>query len=69
MLHVVLNYAKLNSGLTVVISLDDVFKYTSFYKDILEAESTKFRKREYDLCDLGCPFSKIKATELIDNLN
>ena len=69
MLHVVLNYAKLNSGLTVVISLDDVFKYTSFYKDILEAESAEFRKREYDLCDLVCPSSKIKATELIDNLN
>ena len=26
-------------------------------------------KREYDLCGLICPLSKIKATELIDNLN
>ncbi len=26
-------------------------------------------KREYDLCDLVCPLSKMKATELIDNLN
>lgn len=24
--------------------------------------------REYDLCDLVCPLSKIKATELIDSL-
>ncbi len=24
--------------------------------------------REYDLCDLICPLSKMKATELIDNL-
>ena len=26
-------------------------------------------KREYDLCDLVCPLSKMKATELIDNLD
>ena len=39
-LHVALNYAKLSSGLAVVISPDDAFKYTSFYKDILEAESS-----------------------------
>ena len=26
-------------------------------------------KREYDLCGLVCPLSKMKATELIDNLN
>ncbi len=25
-------------------------------------------KREYDLCDFVCPLSKMKATELIDNL-
>ncbi len=25
-------------------------------------------KKEYDLCDLVCPLSKMKATELIDNL-
>ncbi len=38
-LHVALQYAKLKSGLAVVISPDDAFKYTSFYKDVLEAES------------------------------
>jgi len=53
----------------VVISPDDAFKYTNFYKNILEAESTEFRKREYDLCDLVCSLSKMKAIELIDNLN
>jgi len=26
-------------------------------------------KREYDLCGLVCPLSKMKATELIDKLN
>jgi len=25
--------------------------------------------REYDLCDLVCPLSKIKATELIESLS
>jgi cysteine synthase len=40
-LYVALQYAKLNKGLAVVISPDDAFKYTSFYKDILEAESQK----------------------------
>ncbi len=40
-LYVALQYAKLNGGLAVVISPDDAFKYTSFYKDVLEAESQK----------------------------
>lgn len=26
-------------------------------------------ERQYDLCDLVCPLSKIKATELIDSLD
>jgi len=43
-------------------------KYASFYQDILEAESREVRVRAYDLCDLVCPLSKIRATELIDNL-
>ncbi len=47
-LYVALHYAKLNSGLAVVISPDDAFKYTSFYKDILEAESGEVGKREYE---------------------
>ncbi len=38
-LYVALQYGKSNKGLTVVISPDDAFKYTSFYKDFLEAES------------------------------
>jgi len=67
-LYVALHYAKLNTGLAVVISPDDAFKYASFYRDILEAESREVKKKEYDLCDLVCPLSKIRATELIDNL-
>ena len=47
-LYVALHYAKLNSGLAVVISPDDAFKYTSFYKDILEAESREVGEREYE---------------------
>jgi len=43
-------------------------KYASFYQDILETEFGEIREKEYDLCDLVCPLSKMKATELIDNL-
>ena len=67
-LYVALSYAKSNKGLAVVISPDDAFKYASFYEDILEAEERKIGEREYDLCDLVCPLSKMKATQLIDNL-
>jgi cysteine synthase A/cysteine synthase B len=67
-LYAALNYAKVNTGLAVVISPDDAFKYTSFYKDILETERGEDAEREFDLCGLVCPLSKIKATELIDNL-
>lgn len=65
-LYVALHYAKLNSGLAVVISPDDAFNYASFYKDILE--SREVRKGEYDLSGFVCPASKVMATELIDNL-
>lgn len=68
-LYVALQYAKKNNGIAVVISPDDAFKYTSFYKEILETETEEAGNREYDLCDLVCPLSKLKATELIDNLN
>ncbi len=63
-----LRYAKSNSGLAVVISPDDAFKYASFYKDIQEAEQEETGEKQYDLCDLVCPLSKIRATELIDGL-
>ena len=62
-------YARLNKGLAVVISPADAFKYTSFYKSVLEAESGENGIKEYDLCELICPLSKIKAVEVIDDLN
>ncbi len=65
-LHVALQYAGLGRGLAVVISPDDAFKYASFYQDILEKKSREVD--QYDLSDLICPISKIKATELIDGL-
>ena len=40
-LYIALQYAKKNKGLAVVISPDDAFKYTSFYKEILNRESQK----------------------------
>jgi len=48
---------------------DDAFKYASFYKEILETESGEIKVKEYDLCGFVCPLSKIKATEVIDNLD
>ncbi len=68
-LYVALHYAKLDRGLAVVISPDDAFKYASFYQDIMEAESREVREREYDLCGFVCPLSKMKAIEIIDNLD
>ena len=68
-LFVALKYARSNSGLAVVISPDDAFKYTSFYKDVLEVEPGRVEDKEYDLSDLICPLSKIKATEVIENLD
>ena len=69
-LYAALQYAKSNAGLAVVISPDDAFKYTSFYRDVIEAEFIKEmeRDKEYDLCDLVCPLSQMRAAEIIDNL-
>ncbi|MEE8413647.1 MAG: PLP-dependent cysteine synthase family protein, partial [Dehalococcoidales bacterium] len=60
-LFAALQYAKSNAGLAVVISPDDAFKYTSFYRDVIEAEFIKEmeRDKEYDLCDLVCPLSQM----------
>jgi cysteine synthase A/cysteine synthase B len=66
-LHVALGYARSHQGLAVVISPDDAFKYASFYENVLETESEEPR-REYDLSDVVCPLSKIRAMELIDSL-
>jgi len=44
-LHAALNYAKADKGIAVAISPDDAFKYTSFYKGIVEAELKS--KREF----------------------
>ncbi len=68
-LHAALDYAKSSKGLAVVISPDDAFKYTSFYKDFMEKQADGVKTRELDLCDLICPLSKIKAAEAIDELN
>ena len=44
-LHVALHYAEFNQGLAVVISPDDAFKYTSFYRDFLEVGYEEIRER------------------------
>jgi len=40
-LHVALKYTASDTGLAVVISPDDAFKYASFYQDFVEAEAQK----------------------------
>lgn len=67
-LAVALRYARSNTGLAVAISADDAFKYATFYKEYLESEARQAQQREFDLCDLVCPLSRIRAAELIDNL-
>ena len=66
-LYAALKYATTNKGLAVVISPDDAFKYASFYKEVLEG-SPASEKKKYDLSDLICPLSKVRATEIIDSL-
>ncbi len=70
-LHVALRHAKSNSGLAVVISPDDAFKYASFYKDFLDTgyeDTEDVEEKEYDLSNFVCPLSRIKAAELLDSL-
>ncbi len=70
-LHVALRYTKTNSGLSVVISPDDAFKYVSFYKHFLDTEHEDTEdvvEKEHDLSNFICPLSKIKAADLIDSL-
>ena len=68
-LYAALKYAGSHKGLAVVISPDDAFKYASFYQQVLETASEEAGEREYDLSDLICPLSKIRATEVIDSLH
>ncbi len=67
-LYVALRYAEVNKGLGVVISPDDAFKYTSFYRDVLERETAEGERMEFDLHDLIYPLSKIRATAVVDSL-
>ncbi len=67
-LSAALDYAESGTGLAVVISPDDAYKYTAFFKDILASEPQQAESRQYDLCDLVCPLSKVKGIELIENL-
>jgi len=65
-LHAALRYSERRSGLAVVISPDDAFKYASFFKEFLTPGTAEAAEKRYDLSDLVCPLSRIRATELID---
>ncbi|MBE0480008.1 MAG: pyridoxal-phosphate dependent enzyme [Dehalococcoidia bacterium] len=67
-LHAALEYARSSSGLAVVISPDDAFKYASFYREVLEKEAAVPAESTHDLSGLICPLSKIRATALVDDL-
>ena len=64
-----LEYAKLNKGLAVVISPDDAFKYTSFYREFLGAEPETKALKTVDLCGFVCPAPKVKAIEVIEAMD
>lgn len=67
--YAALTYGAAHKGLAVAISPDDAFKYASFYKDILDLEAARSNpEQEFDLCDLICPLSKIRAMEVVDDL-
>ena len=76
-----LKYAGAGKGLAVVISPDDAFKYTSFYREFLNAEEpvadvaqttgtpTAVTLKTVDLCGFVCPAPKVKAIEVIESMD
>ena len=69
-LSVALRYSRSNSGLAVVISPDDAFKYAGFYKEFLDSGKAAIeRADEHDFSDLVCPMSKVRTVQVIESLN
>ena len=68
-LAVALKYVKAGKGLAVVISPDDAFKYTSFYRDFLNIEPEASTLKTVDLCGFVCPAPKVKAIEVIEAMD
>ncbi len=70
-----LHYVEAGKGLAVVISPDDAFKYTSFYRDFLNIEPEPLSApmaatvKTVDLCDFVCPAPKVKAIEVIEAMD
>ena len=77
-----LKYVKSGKGLAVVISPDDAFKYTSFYRDFLNTEEPVAEHiaqavdkpkavtlKTVDLCGFVCPAPKVKAIEVIEAMD
>lgn len=64
-----LKYAKTGKGLAVVISPDDAFKYTSFYREFLNIEPETHSLKTVDLCGFVCPAPKVKAIEVIEAMD
>lgn len=67
-LYAALKKAETGKGLAVVISPDDAFKYSSFYKNFLPSDAKAPAKRTVDLSGYVCPAPKVKAVELIEEM-
>ena len=61
-----LRLGKTGKGLAVVISPDDAFKYSSFYRSFLDLPSKTNTVKSVDLSGYVCPAPKVKAVELIE---
>ncbi len=53
----------------MVISPDDAFKYTSFYREFLNVEPEAHPLKSVDLCGFVCPAPKVKAVQVIEAMD
>lgn len=67
-LFAALKTAKTDKGLAVAISPDDAFKYSSFYRNFIHTPRKGQAVKSVDLSGYVCPAPKVKAVELIENM-
>lgn len=68
-LSAALKFARTGKGLAVVISPDDAFKYSSFYRNFLNVAKKAPAMKSVDLSGYVCPSPKVKAVELIETMD
>ena len=68
-MNVALKYARSNSGVAVLTSPDDAFKYAGFYKEFLDSANDAVETAgEHDFTDLVCPMSKVRTVQVVESL-